>query len=160
MIRISPIFFMPLVAILSSCGNLEWPPKSTGMGYSGNEIGLENSARNTHRSPLTLSPQIKAKNFLESRIGANSREHIVANGELCAHPEGREEQEVESVTVSNACRKFCLIPAPVASATVNDTLVTRNTIRRMVILSPSTFMGVCAQPSLSAYHVLWLPFAL
>ena len=81
MIRISPIFFMLLVVILSACGNLEWPPKSTGIGYSGNEIGLVNFARNTHKSPLTLSPQKKAKNFLESRIGENSREHIVANGE-------------------------------------------------------------------------------
>nr|MCS5600478.1 LysM peptidoglycan-binding domain-containing protein [Rhodospirillales bacterium] len=81
MIRISPIFLMLLVVILSACGNLEWPPKSTGIGYLGHEIGLVNSARNTHKSPLTLSPQKKAKNFLESRIGDNSREHIVANGE-------------------------------------------------------------------------------
>ena len=58
MIRISSIFFMLIVVILSACGNLEWPPKSTGMGYSGNEIGLENSARNTHRSPLTFFVQM------------------------------------------------------------------------------------------------------
>ena len=69
MIRTSPILFMLLVVILSACGNLEWPPKSMGIGYSGNEIGLVNFARNTHKSTLTLYPQKKAKNFLESRIG-------------------------------------------------------------------------------------------
>ena len=76
MIRISPIFFMLLVVILSACGNLEWPPKSTGIGYSGNEIGLVNSARDTHKSPLTLSPQKKPKNSLENRIGDNFREIV------------------------------------------------------------------------------------
>ena len=68
---------MLLVVTLSACGSLEWPPNSTGIGYSGNEIGLVN----TQKFPLTLSPQKKAKKSLKSRIGDNSREHVVANGE-------------------------------------------------------------------------------
>ena len=68
MIRISPILLMLLVAILSACGNLEWPPKSTGIGYSGNEIGLVNSARNTHNSPLTSSSQKKIKIILKVEL--------------------------------------------------------------------------------------------
>ena len=81
MIRMSPIFFIPLVAILSSCGSLEWPPKSTVIGNSSNEIGLVNSVRNTLKSPPTISREKKGKNFLENQIGKTSGEHIVANGE-------------------------------------------------------------------------------
>ena len=88
MIRISHIYFMLLVIILSACGNLEWPPKSTAIGYSGNEIGLVNSASNTHNSPLNLSPQKKVKNFFEKPIGNISREFLAffcgdkVNGDL------------------------------------------------------------------------------
>ena len=81
MIKIVPKFLLLSTVMLAACGKLEWPPKSGGAGYSGNEIGLVYATKQIHKPSLTSSPKLKPKGFLNPPIIASSKEHIVAYGE-------------------------------------------------------------------------------